>query len=425
MGNKNDKNEKQYTLNEILKFKGNYEEFKSLNKRLNESFKYKLVYTDSEKSKILYKGQIKNEIYNGRGILYDEEYIFDGYFKDGEKNGYFRVCNNDSTKTLIYEGFYKKDEYNGKGTLYNNDGIIYEGYCVDGKYEGIGIEYFQKGEIKRKMVYKNGQPLNECYGVLYNENNNEIYKGLLKDFKPETGNNITIYNAKRYIIYIGDFKCFEYNGKGILYYQNSDKIYFNGIFDMNTYKSGALYDPEEKKIYEGEFSNNKPKECKNIKLYELNGYIKFIGDLSEGKYQGYGKLYRNNNLLYDGCFKDDLYDGKGLLFIDANRCEGDFQNGIIKNGKLYKGNYLYYEGEFLEGKFHGQGIKYYDNGYKKLEGIFTHSNQQEKFEGKYFSPENELLYDGSLINEAPLNNEKIERYNDYTYKMYLLEKRKR
>jgi hypothetical protein len=31
------------------------------------------------------------------------------------------------------------------------------------------------------MKFENGKPLKICYGILYDKNNNEIYKGLLKE----------------------------------------------------------------------------------------------------------------------------------------------------------------------------------------------------------------------------------------------------
>ena len=34
------------------------------------------------------------------------------------------------------------------------------------------------------MKYKYGKYLNECYGILYDDNNNKIYKGLLKERIP-------------------------------------------------------------------------------------------------------------------------------------------------------------------------------------------------------------------------------------------------
>ena len=382
-------------------------------------------------------GQLKDEEYEGRGILYSD-YTYDGYF---------RVYKN-SSKLLKYEGFYKMDELHGKGILYNENGKkLFDGNFNNEKYEGIGIEYFYKGILKRKMVYNQGEPLKECFGEYYDENNNLIYQGLLKNLRPENARDVTIYEKYKNIVYIGGFINYEYNSKGILYYENSDKKYFEGLLEEGKFIKGTLYDPEGNKIYEGEFNNNNPKECKNITLYDLNKKIIFIGDLSEGKYNGYGKIYQDNNLIYEGNFKDDIYEGKGVLYIDEiSKYEGTFKEGKYHNqGKIFKDQYIYFEGEYLNGKRYGkgtiyyqnklkyfegnfendekkgEGIRYYDNGNIKIKAIYINSSSCK---GKYYSPDNEFLYEGEMIEEIPCN-ENIRIYNDYTYKMYTLEKKEK
>ena len=431
---------KEYTLEDIIKYNGNEEEFIKLNEKLDKPFEHKLIYEDLTKAKLKYMGQMKDLRYEGRGILY-LDYTYDGYFKDGIKNGYFRVYKN-SSKELIYQGFYKDDIYNGKGILYGNEGEkLYNGIFDNGLYSGIGIEYFQKEKLKRKMFYKNGEPSKECLGVLY-RNNDIIYKGLLKDYKPENGKDITIYDNRRKISYIGDLSNFKYNGKGILYYEKSKHIYFDGIFNMDLFIKGILYDPEGNKIYEGEFMNGQPKECKNINLYEINRNLIFTGDLMDGKYIGHGKLYKETKLLYEGNFKDGLYDGYGILYINEDcKYEGLFKEGKYDgHGKIIKEKYLYFEGEFEQGKKHGkgiiyypnkqkcfegnyennerkgEGIKYYDNGSKKIEAIYTNT---KTCKGKYYSPDNELLYEGDIIDEVPCGDKNFKIYNDFTYRIYI------
>ena len=99
---------------------------------------------------------------------------------------------------------------------------------------------------------------------------------------------------------------------------------------MGFFSDGILYDPKWKKLFEGEFINNQPKEIKNNYLYKLNENTKFIGDLSEGKYQGFCKLYKDSKLLYEGNFKDGLYEDNGILFINVNiKYKGLFNKGKI------------------------------------------------------------------------------------------------
>ena len=58
---------------------------------------------------------------------------------------------------------------------------------------------------------------NKCYGVLYDENNKEEYKGLLINGRPKEGKSLTFYGEYDYIIYKGDFSNFIYNGEGTIF----------------------------------------------------------------------------------------------------------------------------------------------------------------------------------------------------------------
>ena len=55
------------------------------------------------------------------------------------------------------------------------------------------------------------------------------------------------------LVYEGYFSEGKKNGKGLLYFNNIERIYFNGIFEMNNLVEGILYDLEGVKIYEGYF----------------------------------------------------------------------------------------------------------------------------------------------------------------------------
>ncbi len=76
-------------------------------------------------------------------------------------------------------------------------------YFKKGEYHGIGLEYNKNRNKQRKMIFENGKSLKDCYCILYDENNNEIYKGLLKERRPKEGNNIKIYDNYLSNIYIG------------------------------------------------------------------------------------------------------------------------------------------------------------------------------------------------------------------------------
>ena len=103
---------------------------------------------------------MKNNEYDGRGILYryyysnndeDKNIEYNGYFKKGKYEGFGKKYEGWYEHNLIYIGFFINNEYNGKGTLYSEDGNKkYEGYFKNGKYNGIGIEYYKNALKEEK-----------------------------------------------------------------------------------------------------------------------------------------------------------------------------------------------------------------------------------------------------------------------------------
>ena len=416
-------------LNKIISYNGNEEEFKRYIESLNKTSKTS---------------------------IYENQNYDDKSFK-----GFTRKYNFNRIK---YEGFFKNNEYTGKGILYNYYGIKkYEGYFKNGKYDGIGIEYLSNGKRRRKLYYKNGNILEKSYGVLYDDNDKEIYIGLLIKGKPEKGKNLIFYEDNEDRKYIGDFSNFKYNGKGtiflenkklyegifknvkyyngILYYENenkkyegdfqdnlyngngslffetNNKIYFKGIFEKGKYIKGKLFDPNGKIIYEGDFKDNFPKEGKTIQLYDFTEFLFYEGSILNYKYEGIGKLYiKKKNKFYEGEFKSGIYERKGIIYKNnIKKYEGEFKNGKYYIGNLYEidaenNNYLYYKGNFKNNKIFGKGIKFYKNGNIKIVGLFDNINT---YEGIYYNPKNKEIFTGRINCEIPVNNNNnIKLYND-------------
>ena len=401
----------------VMEYQGNDEKFQEYNKIIDSNIQNAIIlkYENNIKK---YEGNIEDGEYEGRGKLYNEsgEMIYKGFFKKGKYEGFGKEYEKNK---LIYIGFFKNGYYEGNGTIYKNNLKIYEGHFLDG-YQGVGIVYFE-GKKVSKMMYKNGEPLQKGYLILY-ENNKIIYSGLSSGYNPLEGKNLTIYNKKGYKIYKGDFNNYKYNGYGILYFENSNNIYFNGNFEENNFIDGILYDLDGNKTYEGKFINNIPVEGKNIKLYNIDKYLKYEGDIMNCKYNGKGKLYKYNILLYDGEFSDGIFNGKGKLYMDNKL----FYDGQLKNGKfhgkgiIYNKDNLYYEGEFLNDQINGEGIKYYSNGKKHIEGYFEFKNKNEKLDfefskryakGYLYDYDENKLCETEIVDFIPKEGKNIKLYD--------------
>ena len=142
------------------------------------------------------------------------------------------------------------------------------------------------------------------------------------------------------------------------------------------------------------------------------------------KYNGKGELfltrtYYENELIYEGQFKDGLYHGfgKGKLFKDKYSeflYEGNFMNGKMEGkGLIYyeDGKTIFFNGEFKNNEMSGKGIIYYFNNSKKIEGIFDTINE-------YYNPKGEKIYEGYIENEIPSNWDNAFIYDNYCLKIY-------
>jgi hypothetical protein len=268
-----------------------YLDDKLITRVLNEMKNWEKV--DISKNKY-YIGELENKKPNGIGILYNYDYEknidYIGYFKNGKYEGYGRKY--DNYKRIHYLGYFSDNIYNGFGFLFDNLYIKYIGYFSEGQYNN--------------------------YGKLFS-------------------------NYSQNVLYQGFFEKGNRRGKGIIFYEK-DFIYIKGLFNDKKI-NGILYDPDGNELYKGEFINERPKKGKNIKIYELNGEIKYEGDFLDGEYNGYGKLYEKDKLTkcamikYNGQFNKGIYHGLGKLYVDN-----------------YLGYYLYYDGNFNNNDFDGKGI---------------------------------------------------------------------
>ena len=87
--------------------------------------------------------------------------------------------------------------------------------------------------------------------------------------------------------------------------------------------------------YIGEFKNDL-RDGKGIVYY--NSGSRYEGDWKNNKMEGKGIYYYNDGNRYEGDWKNDKKEGKGIYYFNNNDREmGDYQNGkpIRKHAKLH------------------------------------------------------------------------------------------
>jgi len=192
----------------------------------------------------IYEGEVRNFMFNGKGILISKEEKYEGEFKNNEKEGKGRLTYEDG---VIYEGNFVNGEFKGKGVMtWNNEyqyegefkganlsgmgklrgpgGEIYEGQFENNLFDGHGKYTFGNGNIYEgefKYGYKSGQ------GKL-NVKNKYIFEGYWDNDLPNGNGTITTYDKS------GVLKSIWRSGNIIAepIYENGNKSNFMGI-DLN------------------------------------------------------------------------------------------------------------------------------------------------------------------------------------------------
>lgn len=366
---------------------------------------------------VKYKGNWKNDLYDGQGILYlDDGRRIEGQFKCGKVNGF--ACEFDSKNRKIYEGNWKDNLYNKEGTKYLNNGNYLKGLFEAGLATGVLLEFNSDGEVIYKgnfdedaycgegILYINGEKVYEgnFENNLYNgkgklfEHGKCVYAGSFKDgLKDGFGKQLRDDELE----YIGHWKYDKYNGIGLTY--EKAKPRFVGFFE-NGNKQGRINEVYDGKVVkECLFDKDELVYLKEYKYPDLN--IIYDGNIRAGKRNGmgckfteYGEkefegIFANGNELNSmrvflkklqplpGC--DDMADTEyinyrfGPNYVIEKEILGGLYSGLLENGKpVGKGTVLYadhrYTGDFLNGIPKGNGVIYKNNG-EKLKGKFFES----------------------------------------------------
>ena len=176
---------------------------------------------------------------------------------------------------IIYESKNKGKEYKGF-----NDFLIYEGGYLNGKRNGEGKEYNEKGEL----------------------------------------------------IFEGEFKNGKRNGKGKEFLKG--KLLHEGEFIDDDLKFGKEYNENGKIIKE-------IKETGFRKIINSKDNLIFEGEYLNGKLNGKGKEYSNsysNNLLFEGEYLNGKRHGKGkeYNYDDRNNIISFFEGELFKWKKTWR-----------------------------------------------------------------------------------------
>ena len=236
----------------------------------------------------------------------------------------------------------------------------------------------------------------------------------------------------------------KWNGKG---YNKNNKV----IYVLKNGKGNHIkkYDFNGKLKFEGQFLDGK-KNGKGKEFYNNDkGTLKFKGEYLNGKKwngigydnkgnkvytlingEGYIKYYEDDidgSLVFEGEYKNGEKNGKGKDYFNGFLIfEGEYLNGK-KNGKgkiydtkrefyklteYYDNQYLSYEGEFLNDKKNGKGIEYDYNGLKRYEGEYLNGVINGKGKEIIKIGGEINTYEGEFLNGVKHGKAKVYDYNN-------------
>ena len=177
----------------------------------------------------------------------------------------------------------------------------------------------------------------------------------------------------------------------------------------------------------------------DVEFDEENKTIEIKNNQDQNSYIGSVKLTYSNGTVYEGGYRNGLFNGEGtLIFPDCSKYDGNFVNGAIEgkgeyttsNGDIYEGQfadneycghgkYTYVNGNTIEGKFEGNKIKGYAsieisgedegrqiNGYEWVTPIELINISEKTFDLHKYNGTADLVYangnhyDGAVTNDC-------------------------
>ena len=179
----------------------------------NELIKGVIYYSNN----IMYKGDIKNYMRNGKGIYITENETYNGDWKEDQKDGEGLLKYKNGPE---YKGQFITDKFNGKGELKWPDGTYY------------------KGDFCNNIVHGEGY-LKGSNGHIYNGNFNwGVFNGY-GEFIWAKG----VYSVK----YKGNYCSGKKDGKGEFYFDNGNV--YKGGWESGTPHGEGIFETKNRKYY--------------------------------------------------------------------------------------------------------------------------------------------------------------------------------
>ena len=272
------------------------------------------------------------------------------FYKDGKiiKSTLVKAMKDNASFSPVTDIYYKlEDSHTLRKVDYENGLLrIYFIYNKDGIPDGESVEYYEEGNIKSIIPFRNNMV--EGLTITYYENGNIDEEVNYKNNKMN-----------------GEAKSYDENGK------------LNGrtIFKDNIKLEEDVY--KENEILKNTFKNG---ELVKQDICELNGTLKERRILN-GDEMEYSTFYPNGNVKQKILAKDKIIIKEQIYARNGNI----MSNSFFSDGKPVTEYFEYYPSGnikekvfFADNKMNGEAIKYYENGVVKEKAYFINDKQEKE-----------------------------------------------
>jgi len=177
-----------------------------------------------------------------------EQAVFEGQWKNNKKHGQGKM--RWVQEAVEFEGQWHEDQ-RVQGRLKGSNGDVYEGQFKGDIFHGKGKLIMPRRQLEFEGHFENG--LYAERGVIRYERNGNVYEGEHMDFRKHGQGKLIFEDGREFE---GNFMYDQINGEGEMGYPNGD-FYKGHMLREDRHGEGLMLYGESKKVYEGEWRNNK------------------------------------------------------------------------------------------------------------------------------------------------------------------------
>lgn len=320
-----------------------------------------------EDGQIIFDGEFKNDIFVRGKLFKNNSIVFDGFFQDNHPiDGTFyyengrKICNTKILYTYNKYKYYKYGYTEGLTRIYKDDeknNLLFEGYLLK---KSISEHFKSDYNVSIDIDYLK---VNICFnfgtGDLYYANG-KLHKSFTVDEKTyKLDGKFEEFDENNLLIFEGNYK--QGNLDGIINKYCNGKLMMKITYDNNVPKYITKYDPNnpDSLFYQGFCDNKLNYNGKGMIYYDNEqNNIYYEGNFENGRYHGEGKIYNEEGvMIYDGNFKLNKRSGDGKSYYPNSQIE--YEGNWVSDEKHGQGTLYSDIGELVfTGNFHYNEIQY-------------------------------------------------------------------